>query len=947
MGDSLKFEITFKKGDTITKDPRVKAEEFVSVVKESINISAMEKKSPYKYFDMQFLRSSLLEENALKMATAKYSNSDVANVMTNVSQETGKKASKMGVFVNYTPKLLGSDLEKDPDLVTLSKYWISNMSRHKYASIRQKVKEPIIKDFCDKSDSKKVIQLNELNLYADYLATPNADTNITTSMKIDGQEFINSRFIPGSFLDVMFQDDAIDDIYLPRDLLENDYKSLQDYLTVTSLAKYNTGKIGATGAIGAGVGATLGAGGAALAGVALGPVALGAAAVGALGGALALGERVTVPIVIRKRINITNEPENIDSIDIPLEEYLTNVTNIFIQYVNILEGGNLGPAPVPAGPAQGFFGALVSAIRGEVDRQLDSEQIVTQEEYIFYSLLNYEGNQLNMGDIDLNAKKAILREVLLIIDTKLSMFDTNVKNTLMSIYDHVIDQALAPQNRKPEQIIKAANTALANIVAGTASLKTELVVPPAPGQQAQLPTFPLIDEDEPNNNELNRRIVLLSWNLRTVLFETSVKGYVTSGGINKKFKQPPPFTQELDFFIYSEFDPYDAQWKDSTYSNTQLISSLWTIVASLPTGIRNLWRTYVSGTKAESVEEQNIKNYIDENKSTPFKYLIFRAKKIAVRPVPLSKNNIVHVDTLNFIEPKDGTAWFQKYPDIYERIWGSTLLSGTGNRILLSATRVGMFIKNFWIKDQDYNVSPAWLSLFHLLSARNFSCPAYFETLLQSDIVEGRVGIDTAGAPDVLQTAASLGLANIGWFGGMGIAAPITGGIGAGIGTSYALAWLAPAIAGGLVIPITVAGIGASLLSAVIPERLYITETIYKKLGRGNNTIAGLLTVFFKHVRKNKSTLGITGNITKVRFLVTDEKMEIITKQLMNISTSEINKNDLVNFEMLPTLLPSAMKIFPTTYNKPLGDLLVQYDQNRAKFLDDRPWEKIKDKKSK
>lgn len=943
MGDSLKFEITFKKGDTITKDPRVKAEEFVSVVKESINISAMEKKSPYKYFDMQFLRSSLLEENALKMATAKYSNSDVANVMTNVSQESGKKASKMGVFVNYTPKLLGSDLEKDPDLVTLSKYWVSNMSRHKYASIRQKVKEPIIKDFCDTSDSKKVIQLNELNLYADYLATPNADTNVTTSMNIDGQEFINSRFIPGSFLDVMFQDDAIDDIYLPRDLLENDYKSLKDYLTVSSLAKYNTGKIGATGVVGAGLGAGLGAGGAALAGAALGPVALGAAAVGALAGGLALGKRVTVPIVIRKRINITNEPENIDSVDIPLEEYLTNITNIFIQYVNMLEGENLGEAPILAGAAQGLLNALVAALVGDPDEEVAEEKSPAQEEYIFYSLLNYEGNQLDKKDINLDAKKVILRKVLLIIDTKLSMFDTDVKNRLMSIYNYVIEHALDPVNITPQAIITAANTAFKrvndHIARQTAALPTTSLV--IPGQPGQPPTYFLIDGNNPDENELKRRIVLFSWHLRTILFETSTNGYVTSGGINKKFKQPPPFTQELDFFIYSEFDPYDVQWKDSTYSNTQLISSLWTIVASLPTGIRNVWRTYVSGTASESVEEQNIKNYIDENKSTPFKYLIFRAKKIAVRPVPLSKKDILHVDSLDFIEPTSSTSFFQRYPTLYERILGSTTLSGTGNRILTSITRVGMLIKNFWTKDMDYNVNPAWLSLFHLLSARNFSCPAYFETLLQSDIVEGREGLDIDGASDVLETAARLGITNIGRYAGAGIGLPVT----AGIGAPFALAWLAPAIASGLIIPVGVGIAAATAVATAIPESWYISENVYKKLGRGNNTIAGLLTVFFNHVKENKSTFGITGTIADLSFIVTKNKMEIITKKLMNISTSEINKNDLVNFEMLPSLLPSAMKIFPTTYNKPLGDLLVQYDQNRAKFLDDRPWEKRKDKK--
>jgi hypothetical protein len=66
--------------------------------------------------------------------------------------------------------------------------------------------------------------------------------------------------------------------------------------------------------------------------------------------------------------------------------------------------------------------------------------------------------------------------------------------------------------------------------------------------------------------------------------------------------------------------------------------------------------------------------------------------------------------------------------------------------------------------------------------------------------------------------------------------------------------------------------------------------------------------------------------------------MTIITKKLQNPESYKVDKNKLVNFEMIPSCLNNAIIAFPTTYNKALGDLLNKYDTNRAKFLEDREW---------
>jgi ethanolamine utilization protein EutQ (cupin superfamily) len=48
----------------------------------------------------------------------------------------------------------------------------------------------------------------------------------------------------------------------------------------------------------------------------------------------------------------------------------------------------------------------------------------------------------------------------------------------------------------------------------------------------------------------------------------------------------------------------------------------------------------------------------------------------------------------------------------------------------------------------------------------------------------------------------------------------------------------------------------------------------------------------------------------------------------------DVDKSLLVNFDFNPALIDSSLKAFPSTYNANLGNLMAQYDSDRAGFLE-------------
>jgi hypothetical protein len=257
MADDLyKYTVSLTHEGPDEKKQRDKQKQWISKTSDSVKIKDMDQYSPYKFFDQQFSKSPLLLEYSQKMFEDNYSNSDVNNVMNVVAQESGKKALKIGTYIKYDKELftdilgdrVGSssirpasslcDDKAYEELLELEKYWVSPMSRLRMKVIRDKVKKEIFDEMV--KDVSTPIELSH-RIYAEYLNTKE-DKTIIPKLSIEGQEYLNSRFFPGTPLDSILQDDGIEDIFLPKELVQGDYKSFDAFLADPVARKFRQSK---------------------------------------------------------------------------------------------------------------------------------------------------------------------------------------------------------------------------------------------------------------------------------------------------------------------------------------------------------------------------------------------------------------------------------------------------------------------------------------------------------------------------------------------------------------------------------------------------------------------------------------------------------------------------------------------------------------------------------
>jgi hypothetical protein len=65
---------------------------------------------------------------------------------------------------------------------------------------------------------------------------------------------------------------------------------------------------------------------------------------------------------------------------------------------------------------------------------------------------------------------------------------------------------------------------------------------------------------------------------------------------------------------------------------------------------------------------------------------------------------------------------------------------------------------------------------------------------------------------------------------------------------------------------------------------------------------------------------------------------EVPCKLQYYINPVGIDKSQLLNFYMNPSKLYEGIKTFKSTYNKPLGTMLREYEEDRSNFLESRKW---------
>ena len=233
---------------------------YFQVIKTQVKTKDIEYRLPYKLFDLEFLRSPIIEEVAQLMFEKKYSNSDIANVMTYVAQQSGQKAAALGSYIRWSqPTPEGYNVKtlcSDPTQLAnseLSKYYISAMSVFKNkdrldAINTQTVATLNLKPIIDASTSllqaqKALATVKASNPKAEELKEAKATVKAaqaaselgeklyhrfyldslskvySAKVSIEGKNYINCKFLAGIHLADMFIDDEKNDVYISEDLV--------------------------------------------------------------------------------------------------------------------------------------------------------------------------------------------------------------------------------------------------------------------------------------------------------------------------------------------------------------------------------------------------------------------------------------------------------------------------------------------------------------------------------------------------------------------------------------------------------------------------------------------------------------------------------------------------------------------------------------------------------
>lgn len=245
---------------------------YFQVVKTKVKTKDIEHRLPYKLFDLEFLRSPIIEEVAQLMFEKKYSNSDIANVMTYVAQQSGQKAAALGSYIRWSQPTQESynvkTLCSDPTQIAnneLSKYYISAMSvfknkdriddinTHTYITLNLsiiknssdallqankelaavKASNPKKEDLKEAKAKVKAAQaaseLGEKLYHRFYLDSLSKVYN--AKVTIDGKNYINCKFLAGIHLADMFIEDEKNDVYISEELVrETTSKDRDTYL---------------------------------------------------------------------------------------------------------------------------------------------------------------------------------------------------------------------------------------------------------------------------------------------------------------------------------------------------------------------------------------------------------------------------------------------------------------------------------------------------------------------------------------------------------------------------------------------------------------------------------------------------------------------------------------------------------------------------------------------
>jgi len=240
--DSI-YKLVLKiKDGTPGPDTNKPSSKWFSVKSHTVQVKDIEGYAPYKFFDLNFLKSPVLREATQIMVEKKYSNSDIDNIMSVISKKAGRIACDNGSFIRYnfelTKSLYYDDnqgqselLLKDElydDLKELEKYYVSSMSRLKDAGLYRRLLTEI-KSILDTGDQATIKQMLKEKFHIINLS----DDNLITRVTMDEQIFYNSRLFPGITLTNILSSPDIDELFLSGDYIDEYISLIKDGMDIT------------------------------------------------------------------------------------------------------------------------------------------------------------------------------------------------------------------------------------------------------------------------------------------------------------------------------------------------------------------------------------------------------------------------------------------------------------------------------------------------------------------------------------------------------------------------------------------------------------------------------------------------------------------------------------------------------------------------------------------
>jgi hypothetical protein len=117
---------------------------------------------------------------------------------------------------------------------------------------------------------------------------------------------------------------------------------------------------------------------------------------------------------------------------------------------------------------------------------------------------------------------------------------------------------------------------------------------------------------------------------------------------------------------------------------------------------------------------------------------------------------------------------------------------------------------------------------------------------------------------------------------------------------------------------------------------IFSNKTLALSYLKKSTKTTDILNDIVSFAKENMGYMNDSSKIESMYFSETEQTGAVDISKYDN--PHNVEREKLINFNINPNLIIPSMKDFPSTYNKPLGNLLKEYEVDRENFLESRKW---------